>query len=151
MKQMFHKKSYIDFFNEHILCIDMVNEAIKNLIADKGGNKKVIASRLAISPQFLGQLERGERKKPSAELVAKIKEVYGVDILTGETVASSNETKKASDLERLVSTFEKAVDSFRYAMESKEKQVDRLEADKDWMKSHIDRLTLGFDSLQKAQ
>jgi transcriptional regulator with XRE-family HTH domain len=83
---MFRRKFYIEFFYEHILHIDMVNEAIKELIANNGGNKKIIAERLGISPQFLGQLERGDRKKPSADLVQKIKQVYGVDILTNKQV-----------------------------------------------------------------
>lgn len=87
---MFRREFYIDFFYKHILDIDMVNEAIKALIANnEGGNKKIIAGKLGITPQFLGQLERGERKKPSAALVAKIKEVYAVDILTGKPVETN--------------------------------------------------------------
>jgi transcriptional regulator with XRE-family HTH domain len=88
-KQVFRKKYFTDFFYNQILDIDMVNETIKVLIANNGGNKKIIAGRLGITPQFLGQLERGERKKPSAELVHKIKEVYGIDILTGKQVETT--------------------------------------------------------------
>jgi transcriptional regulator with XRE-family HTH domain len=84
---MFRKEFYIEFFYKHILDIDMVNEAIKHLIAhNDGGNKKIIAGKLGITPQFLGQLERGERKKPNAALVNKIREVYKVDILTGKQI-----------------------------------------------------------------
>jgi transcriptional regulator with XRE-family HTH domain len=73
----------------------MIAKSIKDLIEDNGGNKKKIAETLGITPQFLGQLESGKRQKPNARVVAKIREVYGVDILTGDKVKQT-ESNSAS-------------------------------------------------------
>jgi transcriptional regulator with XRE-family HTH domain len=152
MKQMFRKEFYIDFFYNNILNIDMVNEAIKRLIAENdGGNKKIIAGKLGITPQFLGQLERGERKKPNAALVKRIEEVYGVNVLTGKQIEAnvSRETGR-SEVVRLVDAFESAVHAFSKALDSNRVQFDRLEDDKTWLKQHIKDLTMSFNTLKQA-
>jgi transcriptional regulator with XRE-family HTH domain len=140
MKQMFTSKFYIDFFYKHILDIDMVNKVIQELIASNGGNKKVIAEKLGITPQFLGQLEQGKRQKPSAALVAKIKDVYGVDILSGKTSVSQKEPEVFTlpievwnELKRNNNSFASTISTFAEAL-------NHLKDDKNKLYAIIDKL-----------
>lgn len=131
--------------------MDSVNNAVKEFIARNGGNKKVIAEKLGvITPQGLGRVERGERKA-SVKLIKAIKEKYGEDILENEPNVSRGNKKSPPDLERLVGAFESAVAAFTKALDSKDKQVQSLENDKNWLKSHIETLTVGFASLKQTQ
>lgn len=136
---MFRRNFYIDFFYKHILDIDMVNKAIVELIAANGGNKKIIAGKLGITPQFLGQLERGERKKPSAELVQRIKQVYGVDIMNSETIVS-RETEIIPIRSDLWDQLKQNNLSFMESQKSFQQTLEHLKKDKDQLYAIINRL-----------
>lgn len=163
IEQVLHKKLYIDFFYNHILVIDIFNETLQQLIAQHGGNKSALARALdnVVTSNYLSMLASKKRGvRPSAELVEKIKEKFGVDPMTGKKIVTTvtEDIKKASELERLVSAFESLVQTFNRAMESKDKQVESLENDKKmsfereyWLRQHIDSLTMRFDSLKQAQ
>lgn len=73
-----------------------INDVIAELIKRYGGKDIVIAAKLGVSSQRLGQYKNGQ-KKPGIDFIQKWKEVYGDDLLalceTSSETNVSHETK----------------------------------------------------------
>lgn len=67
--------------------MDQVSKLLADLVPKKGKNKSVVAKRLGISPQLLGQYIQG-RQKPKVEFFNKWKETFGEDLLNKATNVS---------------------------------------------------------------
>lgn len=81
----------------------MFMEELKDILTEKRakhGNKAQVAKKLGISPQKLGQYEKG-RQKPKLEFYKKWKEAFGEDLVmeTNVSILTENNTPvdKASD------------------------------------------------------
>jgi transcriptional regulator with XRE-family HTH domain len=121
----------------------MVNEAFKQFIAEAGGNKTVIASKLGdvVTPNMLGMIERGKRK-PNAELVQRIRDVYNFDVLTGRTTVQEEEQEYFRLPREAWDELKKNNSSFTSVITSFNKALDVMREDKVQLYSIIDKLIM---------
>lgn len=99
-----------------------------------------------------------ENKYPGREIQKRIVEKLGVnqvwwDTGTGEIFLEQPEPARPKA--RPSSEFEdpavvKLIQTLENTVASKNEEITRLEADKSWLKNHIDNLTVGLSSLKQA-
>ena len=67
----------------------MFNETLEKLIAQHGGNMAALGRALGVTGNYISMLRDKKRGgKPSAEFIGKVKEVFGIDILTGKSIVT---------------------------------------------------------------
>jgi transcriptional regulator with XRE-family HTH domain len=118
--------------------MDSINKAILDLMEKEGGAKK-FAEKLGfvVEPQYFSNLRNGHTKQPSAKLILKIQEVYGVDALTNvrnvsrETITIDLEAwqriQRHADLfADTIKTFDKSTDAFLTSTNNLHEEQKRL-------------------------
>jgi transcriptional regulator with XRE-family HTH domain len=111
-----------------------------------------LAEALQVSRQTLNVWEHKTEIKitpDQARIIAKVLKV-SIDDLT-EVATTAEEKQSPSGLQGLIDTFNKTFDSKEREVLRLERTVENLEKDKDRLWQHIQELTRGFATLQKAK
>lgn len=145
--------------------IDRFNETMNELLSRHGGNYTALAKALdnVVDRAYLSMLlrkKRGKPGKPPIALVEKVKEKFGVDPMTGKKVVSNVTPmveEPAPQYDRMAAAYDKIAELFSKSMEATQSTIEDLRNDKrqmaereTWLRQHIDRLTMGFNSIKEA-